>query len=268
MRLATFNICSGRSGSNGSDNGSAGALASAVSQLDAEVLALQEVDLDQDRSGRVDQAAAAAEAMGCRPSDWRFGTALYGTPGSDWTAATGTIDSPQADGPAYGIALLSRLPVLQWSTIRLAAAPVRSPVVAGEPGGRPGLLMLRDEPRIALAAVIQTTRGPLTVVTTHLSFVPGWNVRQLRQLHHRLSDLPRPLILAGDLNLPGRVPSLITGWKPLIRERTFPASSPRVQLDHILLAGELRAGTEPESGRAHRLDISDHRALMIEIQDR
>lgn len=266
MRLGTFNICSGRAGSHGSAD--AAQLAGAVRELDADVLALQEVDLNQDRSEGADQASVAADAMGCRPSDWRFSAALYGTPGVRWTEAE---DAPgeQPDGrPAYGIALLSRLPVLQWSTIRLAAAPVRSPVLAGEPGGKPGLLLLRDEPRVALAAVIQTTGGPLTVVTTHLSFVPGWNVRQLRQLHHRLADLPRPLILAGDLNLPARVPSLITGWAPLVRERTFPANSPRVQLDHVLLAGELNPSVDPEQSSAQQMDISDHRALIVELQDR
>lgn len=263
MRLATFNICSGRSGSGGSAETSQ--LARAVRELDVDVLALQEVDLRQDRSLGADQAAVAAEAMGCPPDGWRFAAALCGTPGGSWIAAgddtsdqsrpsaAGSPESPGTpDSPGYGIALLSRLPVLKWSTIRLAAAPVRSPVVAGGTGGRPGLLLLRDEPRVALAAVIQTSLGSLTVVTTHLSFVPGWNVRQLRLLHQRLADLPRPLILAGDLNLPGRVPSLVTGWRPLIRERTFPAASPRVQLDHILLAGGLERplGYQPGPGPA------------------
>jgi hypothetical protein len=43
-------------------------------------------------------------------------------------------------------------------------------------GGR--VLFLPDEPRVLLAAVLDTPEGPVTAATTHLSFVPGWNVRQ------------------------------------------------------------------------------------------
>ena len=78
--------------------------------------------------------------------------------------------------PLYGIALISRYPVLRWQITRLPAAPIRSPVYVP----KAGLLLLKDEPRVLLAAVVETPRGPVTVATTHLSFVPGWNVRQLR----------------------------------------------------------------------------------------
>ena len=37
-----------------------------------------------------------------------------------------------------------------------------------------------DEPRVLLAAVVDAPFGRLTIATTHLSFVPGWNVWQLR----------------------------------------------------------------------------------------
>ena len=122
-------------------------------------------------------------------------------------------------------------------------------------------MLLEDEPRVALVAVIETRNGPLTVVSTHLSFIAGWNVRQLRQLHHQLRDLPRPLVLAGDLNVPGRLPALITGMQPRVRARTFPAPAPRAQLDHVLTDG--LGG--PEDGRAIQLDLSDHRALVVEL---
>jgi endonuclease/exonuclease/phosphatase family metal-dependent hydrolase len=85
MRLATFNILHGRSPDDGRVD--LGRLASAVRDLDADILALQEVDRDQPRSGGADLTAVAAEAMGAL--DHRFVAALAGTPGALWSAATG-----------------------------------------------------------------------------------------------------------------------------------------------------------------------------------
>jgi endonuclease/exonuclease/phosphatase family metal-dependent hydrolase len=255
LRLATFNICSGRDPATGAVDPER--LQAAVREIDADVLALQEVDRDQPRSAFRDQAEDAAKVMGCEAQNWRFAAALHGTPGEQWEP--GDSEGP---GPAYGVALLSKLPVLEWSEIRLPAPPagVRTPIIAGS-GGRSRLMLLEDEPRVALVAVIETSNGPLTVVCTHLSFVAGWNVRQLRQLHHQLRDRPRPLVLMGDLNVPGRLPALITGWQPRVRARTFPAPTPRAQLDHVLSDGI--AGSE--SGHAIHLDVSDHRALVVEL---
>ncbi len=159
---------------------------------------------------------------------------------------------------AYGVGLVSRHPVRQWQGIRFAPAPIRAPVLM--PGtGRPMLLV--DEPRAGLAAVLDTPEGPLTVVCTHLSFVPGWNVRQLRQLTAAVADLPEPLVLLGDLNLPGSVPRLVTGWQQLARVATYPAWQPRVQLDHALAR---EPGWTPTTVDAVRLPLSDHRALLID----
>ncbi len=266
LRVATFNICSGRDPATGAVDPEK--LRGAVQELDADLLALQEVDRHQPRSGDRDQAADAADAMGCEPQNWRFAAALRGTPGERWEpieAGDLTVDGAAggASRPAYGIALLSKLPVREWNEIRLAAppAPVRPNARNGGTHGKARLVLLEDEPRVALVAVVDTGSRSLTVVCTHLSFIPGWNLRQLRQLHHQLRTCPRPLVLAGDLNVPGRVPAMITGWQPRVRARTFPSPNPRSQLDHILSDG-LDSGS---GGRAVRLDISDHRALVVEL---
>ena len=67
----------------------------------------------------------------------------------------------------------------RWLVTRLPSAPVRSPIVI--PGPRRKVLWLRDEPRVLIAAVLETPAGPMTVANTHLSFVPGWNGAQLRR---------------------------------------------------------------------------------------
>jgi endonuclease/exonuclease/phosphatase family metal-dependent hydrolase len=103
--------------------------------------------------------------------------------------------------------------------------------------------------------------GTVTSACTHLSFVPWWNGRQLRYLVRSLATAERPLVLMGDLNMGERRAVALTGMTPAARHATFPADTPREQLDHILVDGALRA-TDSE---APRLPLSDHRALVAEL---
>jgi endonuclease/exonuclease/phosphatase family metal-dependent hydrolase len=70
-------------------------------------------------------------------------------------------------------------------------------------------------------------------------------------------------VLAGDLNLPGRVPAALTGWVDLARAPTYPSWRPRVQWDHILSRG---VGTnDVREATAIRLPVSDHNALVVDV---
>jgi endonuclease/exonuclease/phosphatase family metal-dependent hydrolase len=253
VRLATLNLLNGMSLS---DRQVVPArLTEAVQALRADALGLQEVDRLQPRSHSADLTAAVAEAMDT--PHWRFVPALVGTPGGDWRAAADSDhDGTEA---AYGIGLVSRWPVTSWHTVRLPAAPVRSPVLL--PGSR-SVIWLQDEPRVALAAVVQTPLGEVTVATTHLSFVPVWNGVQLRRLTAELSRLPGPRVLLGDLNMPPPFPRALSGWRSLARTATYPAWEPRIQLDHVLASGSLPPVT---SVQAPQLAVSDHRALVVQL---
>jgi endonuclease/exonuclease/phosphatase family metal-dependent hydrolase len=255
VRLATFNILHGRSLHDGAVD--VQRFAQAVKELDADVLALQEVDRDQPRSGGVDLTALAAKAMGAQAH--RFVAALSGTPGSTWMAATG---QEQPGTASYGIALLSRYPVRSWQVVRLPPLKWRVPLYIRDARR---LIVTSEEPRVAVAAVVDSPVGDLTVANTHLSFVPGWNVLQLRRLRRDLASLPGTLVLMGDLNLPDGRPERITGYRPLVREPTFPAHEPQRQLDHVLLRGKL-GGRWQVDGRALQLPVSDHRALVVDVQ--
>jgi endonuclease/exonuclease/phosphatase family metal-dependent hydrolase len=87
-----------------------------------------------------------------------------------------------------------------------------------------------------VAAVVDAPGGAVTVVSAHLSFAPMVSVRQLRALRRWVRALPGPVLVAGDLNLPGGLPARLTGWTPLASGATYPAPAPRIQLDHLLLA--------------------------------
>ncbi|MGI5188787.1 endonuclease/exonuclease/phosphatase family protein [Promicromonospora sp. CA-289599] len=274
MRIATFNVQHGRGPDGRVDNRR---LAEAVAALDADVVGLQEVDLRQFRSGGADQARLCAEAMGA--ADHRFQPALAGPfryPGVRRRARR----AERPDVPGYGIALLSRYLVRSWHTVRL---PPATPWVWGR------VQLGTDEPRVALAAVVDAPSGPLTVVCTHLSVyrfptvtwvggiarrtagyrrgTPGERhaERQVDHLRRRLAGLPRPLVLLGDFNLRGSVPADRTGWRPLATDDTFPRHDPRFQIDHVLWDGGADTGPPAAVVRAVDTGVSDHRALLVDL---
>jgi endonuclease/exonuclease/phosphatase family metal-dependent hydrolase len=233
MRMATFNILHGRSVHDGLVHRDR--LVDAIRQLDPDILALQEVDLDQPRSGMADLTAVAAVAMDAESH--RFVA-------------------------AYGIALLSRYPVDDWQVVRLPRIPMKFPMYLRGPNR---VQVVNEEPRAAVIARLDTPVGPLTVANTHLSFVPGWNRRQMRLLMRDLRGFPGPHVLMGDLNMaPSRVGRL-SGLRALGEAPTFPADVAETQLDHILTDDD---GLRVDSCSAPRLPISDHRALVVDISRR
>lgn len=253
VRVTTFNILHGRSLSDGRVD--IDRFAASIMGLDSDILALQEVDRDQPRSQGADLTAVAADAMGAVAH--RFVAALSGTPGGTWMAATGR---EQPGTASYGIALLSRYPVASWEVVRLPPLRARVPVIF--PGRRRPALV-GDEPRVALVAAIDTPAGQLTVATTHLSFIPGWNVLQLRRLRRALAAFDSPMILMGDLNMGSARAARTTGLRPLAAGLTFPTGHPRQQLDHILGRGALQPAC---AGVAVELPLSDHRALSVDLR--
>jgi endonuclease/exonuclease/phosphatase family metal-dependent hydrolase len=255
MRMATFNILHGRSLYD--DRVDVDRLADCVQRLDADVVALQEVDCDQPRSAMADLTAVAAEAMGA--VSHRFVAAIAGTPGATWMAATGDERPGTA---AYGIALLSRFPAATWQVLRLPRIPFRFPMYL--PGPR-RVLVVDEEPRAAVVARLDTDLGPLTVANTHLSFVPGWNRVQLRRLVRDLRGFAGSLVLMGDLNMSPPTPQRWTGLRPLATAPTFPIDNPDRQLDHILTDD---AGLVAMACSTPALSISDHRPLVVDVAHR
>jgi endonuclease/exonuclease/phosphatase family metal-dependent hydrolase len=250
VRLATFNILNGRSPDD--DHVDVDRFAAAIRTLDADILGLQEVDRDQPRSLGADLTSVAAEAMGA--AEHRFVAALAGTPGLTWEAATG---DEQPGTASYGIALLSRFPVIAWQVLRLP--PLRVPVPMRHGHGWPHLA--RDEARVAVLATIETVLGNVTVAVTHLSYIPAWNVAQLRKVSHSLSTERVPVVLMGDLNMQPALVKRVTAMQPLAAHPTFPARRPDRQIDHILGRGIADSG----GAAAIELPLSDHRALVVDV---
>jgi endonuclease/exonuclease/phosphatase family metal-dependent hydrolase len=259
VRVGTLNLASGRDATGRSVD--AAGLRSALAGLDVDVLAVQEVDVGQPRSHRLSQPAEVAAALGA--VDWRFAAAVEGTPDPfrswrpvDPPVLAGPDDAPE--GPRYGIALFSRLPVRRWSVQALGTGRARLPVHAPDPRtGRGRWWWFPDEPRLALAAELDGC----SVVGTHLSFAPHTALRQLARLRRWAGALPGPVLLAGDLNLAGPLPATVFGAQRLVIQPSYPAPVPRVQFDHVLGPATLR----PRCPEVRQLALGDHRLVTVSV---
>lgn len=260
LRLLTLNLQHGLPAVGSPRNGqpagaeTLAAAAAEIAAVGADVVLLQEVDRNQARSGRVDQAALLAGALGLRAH--RFAAALAGS-------ASGLhVRARRSDaGRGFGVALLSRFPVRSWHVLPLRGTGLRlrrgGDLLGWSLGG---WFPAFDESRVCLAAVLRTPDGPLTVAVTHLSTIPDVAGAQLARSAAAVATLPGPRVLGGDLNLPPHAVAL-PGWTALASARTFSNARPRMQLDHLLGDGVAAAGP----GQAHHFSISDHAGLSADI---
>lgn len=239
MRLATFNLKHGArfDGYRGRPE----AVAQACASLQADVLALQEVDRGTVRSGFTDMARVAAEACGMmlvyrKTMDFHVGS--------------------------YGNALL----------IKEGIQIVGDPEVLAMRGGyrfkrRVGGRILHGctyEPRNAILATLDTGDRAVTVVNTHLSTEKELRQKQLSDIVVRVSGTAGAVAVMGDLNMNGQQAqkilhgSLLHLTSPSLA--TFPSPEPNRAIDHIAVRG-----LEITNMETRELPVSDHRALFADI---
>ncbi|WP_162599771.1 endonuclease/exonuclease/phosphatase family protein [Nocardioides solisilvae] len=265
LALATGNAASGRDGRPGAPSTpDLTDWAADAATLAVDVVAAQEVDHLLPRSGGVDQTALLREALSGGGDAWhsRFAAAVHGTPGDITTMRS--APATRLAEPSYGVALLSRHPVTEWHELRMAPSAVKVPVPRPSWTDEP-LVVVPDEQRVALAARVEAPGGAVTVVTTHLSFVPWRAAGQLRELVAWARGLPRPLVLAGDLNLPAPVVERLVrgaGLRRVPTGPTYPARRPVGRLDHVLVDGLVPVG----EASLHRLAASDHLAVVVALR--
>jgi endonuclease/exonuclease/phosphatase family metal-dependent hydrolase len=104
-----------------------------------------------------------------------------------------------------------------------------------------------------------------TVINTHLSFVPGFNLRQLRKLKRWARELEQSTdtiaIIIGDLNLPKNLPVVASQWKSLVTQATYPSWGAKIQFDYILSKATVASQNLPTV----LTGVSDHLPLSVEI---
>lgn len=241
LRVLVYNI---HAGTDAAGQGNLPRVAALVRETGADLVLLQEVDRGTRRSGGVDQLAELARATG-----------LYGAFGRTlWY-----------QGGAYGVALLSRTPILAHRVVSLPNDPPQ----ARAGGSR--------EPRGVLHAVVALPRGGrLHVLNTHIdaSADDRFRRQEMAALTALADSLLREgvaVLVGGDMNSePGSAVQrmaahgrLHDAWGRCGRgaEHTFPAAAPAKRIDYLYLTGELRC-TE---ARVLASDASDHRPLLVHV---
>ena len=231
MRVVSFNIQHGRSAEGAVD---VGLLARTCASFEADVLALQEVDVSSPRSGLVHEAKAVARACGMA---FVFGQA----------ARIGGVGR-------YGNAVLVRGSIVDSTTVRLTRDN------------------RRHEPRGAVVVGVELSdqAGPayLSVVATHLSIHRPEVFAQLAEVVELAAPAAgngEPIVLLGDLNLTtDEVRSTIEASGLTLAgddTPTFPARQPVARIDHIALGGPLEfAGLQVRATPS-----SDHLPLFAEV---
>jgi endonuclease/exonuclease/phosphatase family metal-dependent hydrolase len=169
---------------------------------------------------------------------------------------------------SYGIAIASTIPVVKWHRLDLGNSIVGMPLVVpteSETSSKPKIraIYVHDEPRLALGA---TLANGWTIFNTHLSFVPGVNLFQLKKLKRWALKIAaetntKPLIL-GDLNLPKNLPVVGSDWNSLIQQNTYPSWGAKIQFDYLLTHGASHGVKDLETIAT---GISDHLPLRAEI---
>lgn len=319
IRLLSFNLQHGRPGDGArldpatapladSDIADAGAarevlaaLADQIRDIDPDVIALQEVDLGQRRSGRLDQTAVLADLLGW--DGHRF-AATYAGPvvglrrrprRSALTERADDVLGPLrallGAGPAgFGNALLTRLPVRAWRVARLGRGPA---VLTRRGGGRAldprSYALSTSTMRNMIAAQIDPVDGAggaggLAVASTHLATRTGTAAAQLAAAWAALAALPGPHVLAGDLNLHAELLAPLGIARDLGEGPTYPSGAPARRIDHILTdpwptgADGLPVSAQEAVGRTggtllravgsgvRSLVVSDHAATWVDLE--
>ena len=273
MRITSWNLLHGMEIPPNPAGPSTPALQRAITEIASDVIAVQEVDYLLPRTNGTNQISEIATAMSA--SDWAFAPSVIGTPGEKWRKLNDhdpkyiSNNSIGDLAGSYGIAIASNIPVIKWHRLELGRSVIGMPLVVpteSETSSRPKIraIYVRDEPRVALAATLQ---NGFTVINTHLSFVPGVNLAQLKRLKRWAEQISKesntvPIIL-GDLNLPNDIPVIGSKWRSLVSQNTYPSWGAKIQFDYIL-ANDF-SGYQVTDRKTVKTGVSDHLPLRIEL---
>jgi endonuclease/exonuclease/phosphatase family metal-dependent hydrolase len=239
LRVLVYNI---HAGTDAAQRPSLDRIAAVIRDAGADVVLLQEVDSVVERTGRIDEVAVLDSLTG-----------LHGVFGR----------SLDFQGGGYGIAVLSRWPIVADSVVRLPVLPPQE-----RAGGS-------HEPRSALHVEIATPDGRLHVINTHLDASRADSARlqeieEVLALAARVRDAGSRVLLGGDLN---STPESETqhrvrnaGWQDAWAVCdgagdgfSYPDDVPRKRIDYLYFGG----GERCRGAQVIETHASDHRPLLV-----
>lgn len=229
LRVVAYNIKHGRGMD---DQVDLPRIADALRVLNADVITLQEVDRNTERTGRVDQVARLGELLGMR--------GFHGA-------------HRPYQGGEYGNAVLTRLPVRE---VKVRAIPpsagsdlsITELVLGGGPDGR-----------------------PISVVSVHLAGAPEERRAQADSVNAFYSRVEHPVILAGDFNSRRGdlvMSRLEAQWSVLAKDgavNTYPSDAPDREIDFVMYRPPGRFEVL-EHRVVEETMASDHRPLLAVLR--
>jgi endonuclease/exonuclease/phosphatase family metal-dependent hydrolase len=231
LKLMTFNIYHG--GATMSGNYDMDLIANVIKNEKPDLVALQEVDFHTNRAKGYDVTSELGIRCGMAP--------LFGK----------TMDY---NGGEYGIAVLSRYPILESRRVEL---PHKQD----------------EEPRIALMIKVAVSSDTIWFISTHFGYkYEDVQMQQAEKINQMVSSLHYPVALGGDLNAePASRPikymeeTWLRTYDPQDPGLTFPSSGPVKKIDFIMCypAGRWTVLSDKviQNGEA-----SDHFAYMTTVQ--
>lgn len=221
LRLATWNMRAAR-------DSSLEAVAELLASVDADVIALQEVDLGVLRTGEVDQPRILAELLGYE-----------------------RVFAPSIEymGGEYGLALLLRVPLMD----------VERRFVDNEGA---------YEPRIVLYATICAGGRAIRLVNHHADILPNTSERNLREILDTVrGEIGQGLVLMGDFNqlpeAPGLSALVDAGFTDVFAGSGEATTSDGRRIDYVLLDDLLALDLDDQ--RVVQTALSDHHLLWVDL---
>ena len=227
IRVLSYNIHHGR-GTDGEIN--LARTARAIRSVDPDLVALQEVDVETERSGGINQIVALAQRTGMA---YVFG------------------DNLDYQGGDYGNAILFDLPITSHENHLL-------PNLNGPPR------------RSALEAVVTVNGTSIGFLSAHLDYQDKENrLGEVRAINQLLEESDHPMILAGDINAlfdTETLQLLELAWMNTVDKPhfTFPAENPERQIDYVM--GHPEERWEVKEVRVLDSNASDHRPLLVVLE--
>lgn len=223
-------------------------IAAYIRESGADVVLLQEVDRFAERSAEVDQPRFLADLLGY---EWAFTQAL------------------ERSGGQYGIAVLSRWPIRDTSSIKLFKPDYSQ--------SNPDWPDWYGEQRVAMVATIASPQGKFAVLDTHLGITEDQRVKQFAQVVELAVGVPdrMPLIIGGDFNAEPEEPGLMAmrlnftdayeaAEPPVaVADRlTYPTVSPDRCIDYLFYRADTARVRDIQVGD---VEWSDHRPVIADF---
>lgn len=219
-------------------------VADLVRTTGADLVLLQEVDRNTQRSGPTDQPATLARLTGYSVA---FGRTI------------------QFQGGDFGVALLSRWPIRHDTLIPLAVTAPAGRTAEGR------------EQRGVLRATVDAPGGPIVVLDTHLDHTGDdvWRLQEIAtvlRVARTAGERGMPVLIGGDLNArpesavhePLRAAGFRDAWEGCGAgdAMTFPAGAPDRRIDYLYVTGDTRC----EHAQVLPSQASDHRPVLFRLR--